>query len=341
MKRRQVKAFHMRFGNKVLIPELKQFIKEVLRPANVELLILEINLAFVFNGHPEIKAGPEALTRDDARDIVYFAREAGLEIVPLMQCLGHQGWGGSRNALLQAYPEFDETPETSLEAEWPEIFCRSWCPLHPEVNSVVMDLIDEMLEAFDSQYYHIGMDEVFEIASEQCPRCRGKNRAELFSQTVNQLYDHISVKRGRQVMMWADRLIKADKFGYDQWEADKFGTFTALETLPQGIILLDWHYDERDQGYSSPAYLMEQGFSVMPACWYKENVAQQLFGEAKQAAEILGVPERYFGSLVTSWHHWDREAFDIFMGFTQEQQEAASTNQTEFEQLYQTLTQIT
>lgn len=104
-------AFHLRFENRKLIPNLKLFIEEVLAPIGINMIILEIDKSYVFTKHPEIKIGSNALNAADAKEITSFAKRFGIEIVPLMQCLGHQGWGGSRSALLTAYPEFDETPE--------------------------------------------------------------------------------------------------------------------------------------------------------------------------------------------------------------------------------------
>lgn len=334
---KKVIAFHLRFGNRQLIPELKTFIRDVLKPANVTMIILEIDKSFVFKKHPEIKGGEHALTHDDVEGLVAFSKKHQIDIVPLMQCLGHQGWGGSRSALLEAYPEFDETLETPLDAEWPEIFCRSWCPLHPDVNVIVFDMIDELMDAFGTPYFHIGMDEVYEIASEQCPRCRGKERSELFAKSINDLHKHIVDTKGGRLMMWGDRLIDAEKFGYDNWEGDTFGTFKAIDSVAKDIIILDWHYDEREKGYPTPYYFMEHGFSVMPACWYKENVAQQLFTETQAAANTLNAHAQHFGNLVTSWHHWDKEAFERFIQFTKTPVEQFADSQDEQARLYYTL----
>ncbi|WP_255565881.1 family 20 glycosylhydrolase [Desemzia sp. RIT 804] len=309
-------AFHLRFGDRNLIPELKRLMRKVLAPAGVDMLILEIDKSFVFQSHPEIDSGKNALTVDDAADLSAFSRNLGIEIVPLMQCLGHQGWGGSRSALLTAHPEFDETPNTPLNAEWPEIFCRSWCPQHPDINEIVFDLMDELIDGFSANYFHIGMDEVYEIASDQCERCKNGNRAELFAKSVNDMYSHLSKERGATVMMWGDRLIDAELFGYDNWEGDTFGTFHAIDHIPKDIVLLDWHYDEREKGFPTPRYFMEHGFSVMPACWFKQDVAVELFSEAEEAAKDLRASNQIFGRLVTSWHSWNEEAFDRFIAFT-------------------------
>lgn len=333
MSQTQVIAFHLRFGDRRLIPELKQLISQVLATQAVSHLILELDKSFIFTKHPELKTGSHALTEEDARELTNFARKHQMEIVPLLQCLGHQGWGGSRSALLTAYPEFDETPQTPLTAEWPEIFCRSWCPLHPDVNPIVYDMLDEIIEAFDAKTIHIGMDEVYEIASDQCTRCRGKNRADLFIKAVKDMHQHIVKIHDLDMMMWGDRLIDAERFGYDNWEGDTFGTYHAVEQLPKDIVILDWHYDERTQGYPTPGYFMEKGYRVMPACWYKNNVAKQLFEETAEAAKERSTEDKYFGRLVTSWHHWDTEAFTVFEQIAKGQ----PTDNLELKQLYQSL----
>lgn len=324
MKNNQHLAFHLRFGDRSLIPALKQLMEKVLVPNGVDMLILEIDKAFVYEKHPEVDGGPQALSKQDARDLSLFARSLGIEIVPLFQCLGHQGWGGSRSALLTAYPEFDETPNVSLDAGWPEIFCRSWCPNHPDVNRIVYELMDEMVAAFEPRYFHIGMDEVYEIGSEQCGRCRGQDRAALFAKAVKDMHEHLAGHHGLTVMMWADRLLDAARFGYDNWEADTFGTHRAIELLPRDIVLLDWHYDEREKGYPTPGYLMNEGFRVMPACWFKEDVAVQLFQETQRAAEEQGNQSLHFGNLVTSWHGWNQFEFERFIAFTEAEPEKSS-----------------
>lgn len=335
MSTQQTTAFHLRFGNRERIPHLKELMRTVLEPNGFNMIVLEIDKNFVFESRPEVREGDQSLTKEDAQDLQAYARELGIEIVPLFQALGHQGWGGSRSALLRAYPEFDETPDVPLDAEWPEFFCRSWCPLHPDVNDVVADLIHELIEAFTPRYFHIGMDEVYEIASDQCERCRGKDRATLFAKAVNDMHAIITKDRDLGVMMWGDRLLDAEKFGYDNWEADTFGTHRAIHDLPKDIIVLDWHYDEREKGYPTPHYLMEHGFRVMPACWYKENVAEQLFGQAKRDAKEHNLENHFFGKIVTSWHHWDEAAYDTFAGFVNGEKE-----ETELYRLYQTMQHV-
>jgi hypothetical protein len=58
--------------------------------------------------------------------------------------------------LLKEYPEFDETP-----GQFPgntNIYCRNWCPQSPEVNKVVFALVDEVVNAFETDAFHAAPD---------------------------------------------------------------------------------------------------------------------------------------------------------------------------------------
>jgi len=49
------------------------------------------------------------------------------------------------------------------------------------VHKVVFALVDEICDAFHADAFHAGMDEVFYLGNEKCPRCSGIDKAELFA----------------------------------------------------------------------------------------------------------------------------------------------------------------
>ncbi|WP_408006947.1 family 20 glycosylhydrolase [Pseudalkalibacillus sp. A8] len=305
-----VRAFHLRFGSHDLVELFKEFIEKVLAPKGINHLLLECNTSFVFESHPEITGG--TLTKQDAREIAAVCKNNGIRLIPLFQCLGHQGWGGAPNSILKAYPEFDETPYVPLDAKWPEIFCRSWCPEHPDVNQLVFELMDELIEAFDADAFHVGMDEVYEIADDNCPRCKGKDRADLFAKAVNDMHGHLVKDRGVEMFMWGDRLNESEKMGYDQWEGDTFGTHKAIDLIPKDIVMMDWHYERLDS-YPSIGNFIEKGFTVIPACWFKTDAAINLLNESRHQAKEKRARDKMPGMIVTSWNNWDKESFERFI----------------------------
>ena len=182
-----------------------RFIEEDLAQARVNLLILRVDWNYAYQSHPELQ-DEHPLTQADVDKLVAACQKNGIRLVPQINLLGHQSWAKETYALLKNYPEFDETPSIRTEehySKWPNeygLYCKSYCPLHPDVHRVVFDVVDEICEAFHSDAFHAGMDEVFYIGMDECPRCKGKDRSELFAGEVNAIRSHLADK-GRQLMI--------------------------------------------------------------------------------------------------------------------------------------------
>ena len=219
-------------------------------------------------------------------------RQNGIRLIPLINCLGHQSWANHPGALLKRHPEFEETPNLPPNGK---LYCREWCPSHPDVNKVVFPLLDELIDAFDADALHVGMDEVFLIGSEKCPRCKGKDVGELFADVVNTLHQHLVKDKGVEMLMWGDRLLNAGRFNYGTWEASKTGSYRAIDKIPKDIIICDWHY-ERKVDYPSVRFFQEQGFRVLPSTWKNPDAAVALVECARKDAT-----ERMLGVLFTGW----------------------------------------
>src|SRR2546426_3080694 len=234
-----------------------------LAAAGVNVLVVEVGYSFEFQSHPELRP-PQFISKTRAREVAKSARSSGIRLIPQLNCLGHQSWGKTTGQLLTKYPQLDETP-----GQFPEnkgIYCRSWCPKNPEVNRIIFALIDELADAFEADAFHVGMDEVFLIGSEYCPRCRGRAPAKLFAKAVNDLHRHIVGRRKLEMLMWGDRLLDAKTLGYSKWEASENGTPGAMDLIPRDIIICDWHYGKQ-ANYPSVPLLLEKGFRVWPSGW--------------------------------------------------------------------------
>ena len=258
----------------------------------INVLMTEINYSYAYVSHPELRTD-NPITEDYVRTLVKVCREHNVRLIPQFQCLGHQSWSTNTFPLLIQYPHFDETP-----GQFPnnaDIYCRSWCPQHPEVNPIIFDLFDELIDVFEADALHVGMDEVFLIASEHCPRCKGHDPAHLFAQAVNDYHAHLVGKRGVEMLMWSDRLLDAEATGYGVWEAAANGTHPAIDRIPTDIIICDWHYELCDDYPSIPLFL-EKGFRVLPGGWRNVEATERLIGYAQQHRG-----ERMLGHLCTVW----------------------------------------
>ncbi|NLX54641.1 MAG: family 20 glycosylhydrolase [Planctomycetaceae bacterium] len=278
----------------------KRLVSEGLAPRGFNVLVLEVDYGFQFTSHPELETG--GLTKEQARELATVCRDHGIRLIPLMNCLGHQSWGARPGPLLAKYPQFDETP--AIPHDDPDIYCREWCPLHPDVNKIVFELIDELIDAFEADAFHVGMDEVFLIGDKNCPRCHDKDVADLFAKVVIDLHDHLVTAKGVEMLMWSDRLLDSKTTGYGRWEASNTGSHRAIERVPKDIIMCDWHYEMpqtyrnmgQEQPFPSVQFFQEQGFRVLPSPWRNPESAVAFLRVAKQ-----GATERMLGALFTGW----------------------------------------
>jgi hypothetical protein len=285
------RGIHLGLGHDA---EVAALISELpaLAEMGVNLVIPEVNYQFAYTRHPELR-GEDPITPEAAHQLCAACRELDIRLIPQFQCLGHQSWDKTTFPLLKAYPEFDETPGQYPDNE--DIYCRSWCPQHPDVNPIIFALFDELLEAFEADALHVGMDEVFLIGSEHCPRCRGKDPAALFALAVNDYYDYLSA-RDIEMWMWGDRLLDAEETGYGKWEAAANGTAPAIDMISKEIVICDWHYEVLER-YPSIAIFLEKGFPVLPGGWRNVEAVELLLDAALARREH----PRMLGYLCTTW----------------------------------------
>lgn len=259
----------------------------------INVLILEVDYGFEFQSHPELRSGQQQITQDGARRLVAVCRENGIRVIPQFSCLGHQSWQENTGPLLTKYPELDLTPGAFPENE--EIYCREWDLMNPKVNEIVFALMDELIDAFQADAFHVGLDEVFLLGHEKSPSTKGKDPAALFAKAVNEYYDHLVKKRKVELLMWGDRLIDAKKLKYGSWEASDNGTAAAIDLIPKDIIICDWHYGKRAQYPSIPMFV-EKGFRVIPSGWNEVDATLELIKYSQTQSSPL-----VLGHLFTTW----------------------------------------
>jgi len=291
-----VRGLHLGAPAKKDLPAVLAFVREELPREGVNTLIVEFDYEFDFQSRPEF-ANPTALGKSEVREIAAACREHGVALIPQINCLGHQSWARRNGRLLERHPEFDETP-----GKYPEnkgIYCRSYCPLHPEVHKVMFDLIDELAAACEAKAFHVGMDEVFLLADPDCPRCGGKRAADLFAGEVKVLHDHLQ-SIGCRLWMWGDRFLDGKATGIGEWEASTNATSAAIEQVPKDIVICDWHYGK---AHETPRFFAEKGFEVVACPWRKSDVAlgQLAHIRSTRNGEDAALAARALGMVQTTW----------------------------------------
>jgi hypothetical protein len=295
------------------VDDFIRFIDEELAPRGVNTLVLQVDYHYQFTCLPEFK-DPAGLSKDDAARLVAACKRHKIHLIPLIDLLGHQSWQSSCGALLRLHPEFDETPWVKFPKHyvWPNddrLYCKSYCPLHPQVHDMIFALVDEICDAFEADAFHAGMDEVFYIGEDKCPRCSGKDKAELFAGEVRLIRDHLRQKN-RDLWIWGDRLLDGKTTGLGEWEASFNGTDRAIDLIPRDVVICDWHYD---RPAPTAVYFAMKGFRVVTCPYNKPSVAVTELEDVVHFREHA-TPEmqpRLLGIMQTVWSGSD-EFMDRF-----------------------------
>lgn len=298
-----VRGFCIAAPNPNGVDRFVKFIHEELAPRSVNTLILRVDYNYEYTSHPELRSG-NPLSKKDVKKLVKACKKEHIRIIPQVNLLGHQSWHSTPSKLLQVYPEFDETPHVQLPEKyvWPNddgLYCKSYCPLHPDVHNVVFTIVDEICDAFEADAFHAGMDEVFYIGDDKCPRCSGKDKSELFAGEVTKIRNHLA-ENNRELWIWGDRLIDGKATGIGLWEASENDTYRAIDMIPNDVFICDWHYERPDH---TPVYFSMKGFRVA-TCPYKKvsvGVAHAQNMKAYRAHSTRKMKDNFQGIIQTVW----------------------------------------
>ena len=302
-----VRGFCIDAPRPVGLDSFVQFIDHELAPRRVNTLIVQIEYHYQFKSHPEL-TDSFALSKADIRKIVSVCKKNNIRLIPLVDLMGHQSWANHNGKLLKAYPQFDETPGIIMPEKyvWPNadnLYCKSYCPLYPGLHDVVFAVIDELCDAFESNAFHAGMDEVFFIGDDKCPRCGGRDKAELFAGEVRTIQDHL-LQKGREMWIWGDRLLDGKTTGLGEWEASMNNTHRAIDLIPTDVVICDWHYNRPDK---TAIYFAMKGFRVVTCPWRQPSTAitqiNDMISFRRESTADMNM--RFFGIMETTWTRTD------------------------------------
>ena len=110
-------------------------------------------------------------TQEQAKDIVAYAAERYITVVPEIDLPGHM------QAALTAYPELGCTGGPyEVWTQW-GVSDNVLCAGNDKTLEFIDDVLTEVMEIFPSQYIHVGGDECPKAKWEKCPKCQARIRA--------------------------------------------------------------------------------------------------------------------------------------------------------------------
>ena len=249
-------------------------------------------------------------TRDEIRDVVKYAADRGVTVIPEIDLPGHM------LAALTAYPELGCTGGPyEVWGRW-GVADDVLCPGREKTFEFLEGVLTEVMELFPSEYIHIGGDECPKVRWEKCPRCQAKIRqlglkddgehtAEHYLQSyVTDRIGKFLAQHGRRIIGWdeilegrapSDAVVMSWRGSEGGIAAAKLGHDVIM--TPNSHFYFDYYQslDTDAEPFGIGGYIpMEQVYSYDPA--FPELTPEQ-------QKHILGVQANLWTEYVLSDEH--------------------------------------
>ena len=236
-------------------------------------------------------------TQDEAREIVRYAADRFITVVPEIDLPGHT------TAALASYPELGCTggPYKVLCSfgVFPDVLCAG----NDQTLQFTKDVLDEIMDIFPSEYIHIGGDECPKSRWEKCPKCQAKIK-ELGIKALpkhskeNQLQTYFMSELEKEINAHGRRMLG--------WDEVLEGGLTPNSTIMSwrgiqgGIEAARQHHDVimtpiQRLYFSNPRINKMTGFEWMNRVYYFEPVPAELTDAEKKF--VIGTQ----GCIWTEW----------------------------------------
>lgn len=288
------------------LDDFKKIIRQ-LAAYKINFYLPYIEDMFQFDKYPEIGQDRGVLTKDEARELVAFAKQYHIEIVPIFECLGHQ----ERALRIPALNHLAERPE------------NPWClsPVVDDVYPFLADCIQELIEVFPSPYFCIGCDETDDLGQGKSKELASKiGKDGVFAQHILKVKKIVD-RFGKQTWMYADMPFNPE---YP----------SLLAKLPKDIVMINWIYIPADD-YARAHAIQEKGYPqiVSPAVHNWGRIFPDFETARSNVDHLLNVGYKTgaMGSIQSSWGDGGCENYREFNWYSYAHSADASWNPDKLE----------
>ena len=224
--------------------------------------------------------GPFIYTQKECRDIVAYAAERNVTVIPEIDLPGHM------QAALAAYPEYGCTGGPYEVWKMWGVSENVLCAGNDATLAFIDDILAEVIEVFPSKYIHIGGDECPKTQWEKCPKCQARikklgfkddehHSAEMYLQSfVISHAEKFLNSKGRQIIGW-DEILEgglAPNATVMSWRGEKGGIEAAHQKhkvimTPHTYLYFDYYqsYDRKSEPLAIGGKLpLERVYSYNP-----------------------------------------------------------------------------
>ena len=236
-------------------------------------------------------------TQEECRDIVEYARQRYINIIPEIDMPGHM------IAAMTAYPYLGCTEGPyRVERMW-GVFDDILCAGKEETFTFIEDVLDEIMQIFPSKIIHIGGDEAPRTRWKVCPKCQeriknenikadAKHSAEdkLQSYFTKRVENYLN-QHGRSIIGW-DEILDGEinpSASIMSWRGVEAGLNAAevghdVVMSPNATLYFD-HYQTPATDWINPTLI--GGFSPLEKVYNFEPIPTEISDKAKK--HIIGV----------------------------------------------------
>lgn len=234
-------------------------------------------------------------TKQDIREIVAYAADRYIEVVPEIEFPGHS------EEVLTAYPELSCSGKPYVNGD----FC-----IGNEQSFIFMeDVLAEVIELFPSKYIHVGGDETGKKAWKSCPKCQAlmkkegmKNVDELQNYMIHRT-EAFLLSKGRQLIGW-DEILQgglAPEATVMSWRGEEGGIRAArmghdVVMTPGNYMYFDFYQaDPKTQPYAIGGYTPVKkvySYNPLPVDSLTEEEQKHILGvQGNTWTEYIQTPE--------------------------------------------------
>jgi len=237
-------------------------------------------------------------TQEEIKDIVAYAAERSIEIIPEIEMPGHT------QEVFAAFPQLNcEGKKMPVSIHWGGI---PFCAGNDSVFVFLENVLDEVAELFPSKYIHIGGDEVDKSYWKKCPKCQNrikenslKDENELQSWFVKKIEAYLTSK-GKRLIGW-DEILEgglAPEATVMSWR----GTSGGIKSAKQGheAIMCPGTHCYFDHYQAEPDFEPEAigGYTPLKKVYTFNPVPEEL--SKKEARFILGGQGNVWTEFITT-----------------------------------------
>lgn len=261
MKNFDIRAVSIDLARQIETLEMVKKTFDVCADAGMNMVLLYIEDRIKTESYP-YSADKESYSEDEIRELVAYADQRGLELVPLVSPIGHTD-RFLRHPQLKHLAELYEKLPGAFNEAGEEVYLTT-CPSRKETLEFFDMYITEVAQLFPGRYFHLGFDEIWDMGF--CEVCKTKKLEDLFLDAVVHFHELLK-KLGKETII-ADDMI--EEF---PWIIDR---------LPKDIILGTWFYEyvgrypaaRFSTGRSFDIFKLyeEKGFRYFAWTWHRGSI---------------------------------------------------------------------